>query len=54
MEHIIIDSNYEEITVGDIVEYIGEYDDDNMMYEWMEDNSFTLVVESYEVESELL
>ena len=31
----MLDANFKDIVIGDKVEYIGDFDDDNMLYEDM-------------------
>ena len=46
--------DYKSLKVGDKVEYMGEYEDDNLLYEQLEKNdSFNLVITQIEEESEL-
>lgn len=50
----ILDSEFKPLKVGDKVEYIGDYEDDNDLYEYLEDNNvFTLTINHIEAESEL-
>jgi len=51
----MLDMDYNEIAVGDKVEYMGDYDDDNQLYEECEDKScFTFTITSLNEEAELL
>jgi len=50
----MLDMDYNEIAVGDKIEYMGSYDDDNSLYENCEDRGFIMKIISLDEEVELL
>ena len=48
------DMDYNPLMIGDKIEYMGDYDDDNDLFEAMEDNDcFNLTINQIDEEAEL-